>query len=403
MALTQVRVKLGETWTVLTYNAATGRYEGQLTPPGTSIHQPGGYFSLEVEATNASGDKASISGTQMPSLRLVVRETTAPTLSLLSPAPGYLTNQTPAFVFEATDETGGSGVNPDTFSLSGAAAQAISGGYRFTWTPPGGWADGAHTITVSVRDYDGNESTVSGAYIVDTVPPGLRLSKPDQRHVVDDTHVTVSGEAWDVTTPDVTVTVGGQAAAVAEDGTFSIQVPLAIGINRIPVVASDGAGNRTFAEVYMIRMVTDRSQADVDRLTKLYQRHMAEWTPEELEWFAGAACLRGSYDASDWNRVGAAVAWLAGELERRGYLAPVSPKTDWTEADAPTRGQMDVYLSNVETVRGVQGIPMPEIPSTMRHSSIDGWNRIERALVETDAVFHKYTAWTSGEVTCGGA
>ena len=64
---------------------------------------------------------------------------------------------------------------------------------------------------------------------------------------------------------------------------------------------------------------------------------------------------------------------------------------------------MDVYLSNVETVRGVQGIPMPEIPSTMRHSSIDGWNRIERALVETDAVFPKYTAWTSGEVTCGGA
>ena len=36
MALTQVRARLGETWVTLAYNDATGRYEGTLTPSGTS-------------------------------------------------------------------------------------------------------------------------------------------------------------------------------------------------------------------------------------------------------------------------------------------------------------------------------------------------------------------------------
>ena len=95
MALTQVRARIGTEWVTLTYNDATGRYEGTLTPPGTSIHQPGGYYSVEVEATNDSGDTASISGTQLASLRLVVQETTAPVVTLVFPAQGYLTTSAP--------------------------------------------------------------------------------------------------------------------------------------------------------------------------------------------------------------------------------------------------------------------------------------------------------------------
>lgn len=432
MALTQVRVKLGDTWTVLTYNSATGRYEGTITPPGTSIHQPGGYYVLTAQATNASGDTAEISGTQLPSLRLVVRETTAPTLTLVSPSPGYLTTTAPTFIFDATDEAGGSGVNPATFSLAGATSTPITGGYRFTWTPPGGWAEGSHTITASVSDYDGNESTVSGAYIVDTVPPELRVLQP-LRHVVDDESITVAGEAWDNGSGIASVTIGGapasplvgevaQRAGGGESGGelaplslaaldsspteggagFTAQVPLAVGINNITVAATDGAGNQTTAQVYVIRLITDRTQADVAALVDLYDRGMANWTEAELAWF-NSGVVRGAYNDDDLNRVGAAVAWLAAELERRGFLAPVQPKTDWTEADAPTRGQMQTYLANVEAVRIAQGLPMPPIPATMRHSNIDGWNKIEKALVETDAVLPYYTAWTAGEVTCGGA
>lgn len=403
MALTQVRARIGTEWVTLTYNDATGRYEGTLTPPGTSIHQPGGYYSVEVEATNDSGDTASISGTQLASLRLVVQETTAPVVTLVSPVPGYLTTGTSAFVFDAVDEAGGSGIDPDSFSVNQAGAvtwAAISGGYRFMWTPSVPWTDGVHMVAASVKDYDGNESTVSGAYIVDTVPPELLLCKPSLRHVVDDESVTVAGEVWDVTTPDVTVTVAGKAVPVV-GGKFEAVVPLAVGENTIPVIAADGAGLTSSAELYMIRLVTDRAEADIAALAALMEKPLDTWTTEELAWF-NEAVQRGAYNDEDLNRVGVAVRYLSGELERRGYIADTAPKTDWVQTDAPTVGQMAAYLVDVKTVCAAQGLEMPSILETMRRLTVGGANQIEAALVAVDAVFPRYTAWSSNEVTCGG-
>lgn len=397
MALTQVRAKLGGTWVALTYNEATGRYEGQLTPSGTSIHQPGGYFPITVEATNDSGDTATATADTMNSLRLVVRETTAPTLTLVSPAPGYLQTGTPTFVFDATDEAGGSGVDPDTFSLEGATAEEITGGYRFTWTPPGGWSDGAHTVTASVADYDGNEASVSGAYTVDTVPPVLYITAPYMRHVVDVETVTVAVEVSDSGSGVASVTIGGQA--VTGSGSYQRTVPLSVGENTIPIVATDTAGNQTTGSVYMIRLITDRTRGDVAVLEDLYSRP-GEWTEAELEWF-NTAIVKGAYNAEDLNRVGVAVRWLAQELTRRGYLSSVQTKTDWTGTDAPTIPQMDDYLQNVEAVRSAQGLYVPDIPASMRRSTVEDWNKIEKALVETDSYFPNYFAWSSGEISCG--
>lgn len=428
MALTQVRAKLGEEWVVLTYNESTGRYEGYLTPPGTSIHQPGGYYNITAEAVSESGETASVTGEQMASLRLVVRETSAPTLTLISPAPGYLQTQTPTFVFEATDEEGGSGVNPESFSvtenppasadaaalppLARGAYEAISGGYRFTWSPPEPWGEGAHTVTATVSDHDGNEAAVSGAYTVDTVPPELILRKPYQRHVVDDESVEVVVDAWDAVSGVASVTIGGLPPSPASPGPppfgkggferYSADVPLSVGENHISVTVTDGAGNVTTAEVYMIRLVTDRTQFDVDFLRTLYEKPWEEWPEATQAWFLEVSCLRGAYDPSDWNRVGVAVRWLAGELERRGYIASVAPKTDWTPDDAPRQSQMAAYLRDVETVRSAQNLYVQEIPATLRFSTFQDWNNIEKALVEADAIFPNYFAWTSGEVTCGG-
>lgn len=111
MAITKVRVNLEGVWTTLTYNSSTARWEGNITPAGTSIHQPGGYFSLTAEATNSNGQTDTLTGSQIQSLRLVVRETTAPVVTLISPAQGWLTTNTPRFVFEASDEAGGSGID----------------------------------------------------------------------------------------------------------------------------------------------------------------------------------------------------------------------------------------------------------------------------------------------------
>ena len=151
----------------------------------------------------------------------------------------------------------------------------------------------------------------------------------------------------------------------------------------------------------MIRWVTDRAEADIAALAALMEKPLDTWTTEELAWF-NEAVQRGAYNDEDLNRVGVAVRYLSGELERRGYIADTAPKTDWTQADSPTVGQMAAYLADVETVRAAQGLEMPNIPETMRRLTVGGANQIEAALVAVDAVFPRYTAWSSGEVTCGG-
>lgn len=425
MALTQVRAKIGEDWLTLTLNEATGRYEAQTTAQGTSVHQPGGYWPGEAEATNAGGETATATAANMSGLRFVVREETAPTLILISPAPGYLQTNAPVFVWEATDEAGGSGVDSDSFSLDGATAVAIEGGYRFTWTAA--WPDGPHTVTASVSDYDGNETTISGAYLVDTVPPELYLTKPYQRHVTDAESVFVAGVVSDVTSGIKAVTVGGEAVwppaggvgetilsqaapassfakgvlpAAAGTESFSAVVPLAVGENTIPVVVTDGAGNQTTGSVYMIRLITDRTQADADYLQTLIAKAWDDFTDGEKAYWDGV--VRGGYNDEDYNRVGKAVEVLTAELVRRGYAPGTSPKTDWTEGDAPTEDDLDTYLGNVTKIRAAQPIDAPPVPPDWEDPTVEEANDIEKILVETDKLFPHYFAWTAGELTAGG-
>lgn len=75
-------------------------------------------------------------------------------------------------------------------------------------------------------------------------------------------------------------------------------------------------------EHIMDTLITDRTQADVDRakyLNGLWDPRTRQWrgTPEELaEWEAGP---RGAYGAADLNRVTQAAAYLIGRLETLGY------------------------------------------------------------------------------------
>ena len=78
----------------------------------------------------------------------------------------------------------------------------------------------------------------------------------------------------------------------------------------------------------MDTLVTDRTQADVD-----------------------ARNDKGTYNASDLNRVGAAVAYVAGRLLECGTSVDVSPKQDWPESDTPTASQMERYRSDVAALR----------------------------------------------------
>lgn len=259
MAISQVRAKVNGTWYTLTLNSSTGKYEASITAPGaTSYNQSGGYYNVTVEATNTAGTKGTADGSSLTGLRLVVRERVAPVITILSPSSGaYVTNSKQPVVFTVVDEDGGSGIDLNTLVVkqdgtavgSGTiATTAITNGYSVTYTPASALADGSHTVTVDVKDHDGNAATQkSTTYKVDTVPPTLNITSPTDGLITASSALNIVGKTNDVTSSPVTVTIklnGNDqgSVTVGSDGAFSKSVTLTEGSNTIEVTATDAAG-----------------------------------------------------------------------------------------------------------------------------------------------------------------
>lgn len=123
---------------------------------------------------------------------------------------------------------------------------AVTGGYKYTCKPAAALKDGAHTLSVTATDNDGNTSAAkTSSFTVDTVPPTLSITAPADELITNKSTVTVTGKTDDVTSKPVTVTVNGTAVTVATDGTFSKDVTLKSGSNTITIIAKDKAGKTT--------------------------------------------------------------------------------------------------------------------------------------------------------------
>lgn len=111
------------------------------------------------------------------------------------------------------------------------------------------------------------------------------------------------------------------------------------------------------------------------------------------------------YNASDLNRVGDAVRYLAKRFTDYGYAVAVSPKADWSESDTPTASQMETYRLNIAHLRAVIAImaSTPETPETMRALNYVKANNIERILQDLDALIaNMEQAWFfSGDLYAG--
>ena len=92
------------------------------------------------------------------------------------------------------------------------------------------------------------------------------------------------------------------------------------------------------------------------------------------------------YNASDLNRVGEAIRYLADELFARGYEIRVSPKTDWAESDIPLSSQMAHYLDDLRSIRETLSQPSttPSLPESMAGLTYAGANDIESMLLLTN-------------------
>jgi hypothetical protein len=159
-----------------------------------------------------------------------------------------------------------------------------------------------------------------------------------------------------------------------------------------------------FTLYYGLQLITDRTQNDVNYALLLADkwRRGTISESEKNEWFAG---LKGTYNAYDLNRVGAAMEYIEARLKSAGYKIEVTPKTDWTGSDLPTVSLMRAYLNSVEKLRGV--IPVfpdtPNVPRDLQGFTFEEANNIEKILEDLDKLLTNAakSQFYSGELYAG--
>lgn len=269
MAIKQVRVKINNAWTTLTYNENTGNYEATIAAPNVTSYNvnSGHYYPVTVEATNMAGTVTTVDDTHSTvgsSLQLKVKEQTAPVIAITAPTAGaFLATNTPEITFTITDESNGSGVDISTLKIkvdsttftntaSGVTATATTNGYTVKYVPQSALSDGSHTVTINCSDNDGNAATAKSiSFTVDTVAPVLTVTAPSENgSYVATAAFTVKGTTNDSTSSvaSVKVTLNGTdqgTVTVDSSGNFTKAITLASGNNTIVVTATDKAGKTT--------------------------------------------------------------------------------------------------------------------------------------------------------------
>lgn len=182
-----------------------------------------------------------------------------------------------------------------------------------------------------------------------------------------------------------TNTVGQTWETVAERSPQDVYVVAMTIINQSGVTTET-----TFTLYYGLHLITDRTKADVLNGTD-----------------------KGSYKASDLNRVGAAMNYVADRLKAQGYDPHISPKTDWKDGDWVTPAAQAVYLGDLVELRKQFALyeTTPEVPPRILATAInsnDGltytWaNDIEQILMDIDVLLTNIAAgWLySGEIYSG--
>lgn len=138
-------------------------------------------------------------------------------------------------------------------------------------------------------------------------------------------------------------------------------------------------------------LITNRTQADVERVQALAAKGFAAMTADEqAEWLIG---MKGAYNASDLNRVGTALNYLAVRLDTIcGRSITWTAKTDWAVTDIATASQAAEYRQHIQDIRNALTYPAgtPDAPELNR-LTYTGANNIERILVLCEELIDNIT------------
>lgn len=169
---------------------------------------------------------------------------------------------------------------------------------------------------------------------------------------------------------------------------------------RITATSSTGSSTTIETTLYygLLNLITDRTQADVDRVVNLAAKGIEGMTDDErAEYLEG---MKGAYNATDLNRVESAVQYVVQRLSIAGLHPELVTKTIWDRKEFPILTEMERYLGNVRKLRSLLTMPaeVPEVPEDMDRFTYREANDIEKILLLIDAII---TDITLGWMYCG--
>ncbi|HKN67441.1 MAG TPA: Ig-like domain-containing protein [Gemmatimonadaceae bacterium] len=186
-----------------------------------------GSAPISFTATDAAGNHTDVS-------RSVIRDTSAPTVTLTTPNDGFITKN-------GTVHVAGTAVDATAVTLD-------VNGIPVTLDPMGAFAvdvpistEGSNPILVRATDEAGNSAAPTRGVILDTHAPVIAVTSPADGAIVPSSPVTVTGTVTDQTA--TTLTVNGTPTPLGTGGSFSASVAVVSGANTITLVATDAAIN----------------------------------------------------------------------------------------------------------------------------------------------------------------
>ena len=134
----------------------------------------------------------------------------------------------------------------------------------------------------------------------------------------------------------------------------------------------------------MKTLVTDRTQADASYAEKLYKKLWSDFTEQERADFN--AGLKGSYKASDLNRVGTALITVRDRLRTHGIDVPADVREDYAADEVLDKAVMDSYIKSANAVHDAVENSAPQPPAEIDGLDWAGANNIEKTIIAVDDV-----------------
>jgi hypothetical protein len=199
-----------------------------------------GTNSIAVNGTDIAGNQSTATATVIYSPAPNIRLTLPGNLSYLNISPTTVTG---------TVDDGAA-----TVVVNNVAAAVGNG--QFSLSLP--LQEGPNLITAAATNTSGAVGTATLSVTLDTTPPHVTITSPQDQFVTTDASISISGNVNDIVVGTVNdqqaqVTVNGVAANVANRTFLATNVPLIMGNNTIQAVGRDRAGNAATTQITVIR------------------------------------------------------------------------------------------------------------------------------------------------------